>query len=88
VHKWLSAIVTVITLVTRIMAAIHRTVGKFNPTLEDWSSYTERLQHYFTVNDVAEEKQKPILLSGCGVATYHLIKNLTAPNKPIDKSFA
>ena len=37
---------------------------------------------------MAEDKQKAILLSECGVATYHLIKNFTAPDKPTDKSFA
>ena len=79
---------TFITLVTRTMATIHRTVGEFNPTNEDWGSYTERLQQYFAANEVAEGKQKVILLSGCGVATYRLIKNLTAPAKPTDKSFA
>ena len=68
--------------------AIHGTMGTFDPTLEDWSSYTERLQQYFTANDVAEDKQEAILLSGCGVATYRLIKNLTAPEKPTDKTFA
>ena len=36
---------------------------------------------------MAEDKQKAILLSGCGVATYRLIKNLTAPAKPTDRSF-
>ena len=63
-------------------------MSTFDPTLEDWGSYTERLQQYFTANDVAEGKQKAILLSGCGVATYRLIKNLTAPDKPTDKTFA
>ena len=67
---------------------IHGTVGEFNPTNEDWGSYTERLQQYFAANEVAEGKQKAILLSRCGVATYRLIKNLTAPAKPTDKSFA
>ena len=43
--------------------AIHGTVGEFNPTNEDWGSYTERLQQYFTANEVAEGKQKAILLS-------------------------
>ena len=33
------------------------TFGEFNPSLEDWR-YTERLQQYFKVNDVAEDKQK------------------------------
>ena len=70
------------------MAAKYGTFGEFNPSLEDCRFYTERLQQYFKANDVAEDKQKAILLSGCGVATYHLIKNLTAPAKPTDKSFA
>ena len=83
-----SVTITVITVVTRIMAVIHRTVGEFDPTLEDWGPYTERLQLYFTANDVEEAKQKAILLSGCGVATYQHIKNLTAPEKPTDKTFA
>ena len=47
---------TVITLVTRTMAAKYGTFGKFNPSLEDWRSYTERLQQYFKANDVAEDK--------------------------------
>ena len=70
------------------MASKYGTFGEFNPSLEDWRSYTERLQQYFKANDVEEDKQKAILLSGCGVATYRLIKNLTAPDKPTDKSFA
>ena len=70
------------------MAAKYGTFGEFNPSLEDWRSYTERLQQYFKANDVAEDKQKAILLSGCGVATYRLIKDLTAPDKPTDRSFA
>ena len=70
------------------MAAIHGTVSEFNCTIKDWTSYTERLQQYFTANDVAEEKQKAILLSSCSIATYCLIKNLTAPAKPTDKTFA
>ena len=35
-----------------------------------------------------EVKQKAILLSRCGIATYCLIKNLIAPEKLMDKTFA
>ena len=73
---------------TRTIAAKYGTFGKFNPSLDDWRSYTERLQQYFKPNDVPKDKQKAILLSDCGVATYRLIKNLTAPDKPTDKSFS
>ena len=39
-------------------------------------------------NDVPEEQQCAVLLSGCGPTTYQLIRNLTAPAKPTAKSFA
>lgn len=55
--------------------------------LDDWSLYTERLQLYFIVNDTQEAKQKANLFSRCGVATYRLIKNLTAPEKPQTETF-
>ena len=60
----------------------------FGSTQEDWTSYIERLQQYFTANDVAEDKQRAILLSACGIATYCLIKSLTAPDNPATKTFA
>ena len=76
------------------MATIHGTVGEFDPTREDWSAYSgsaysERLQQYFEANDVADAgKQRAVLLSGCGLSTYKLIRNLVAPRKPRDCSFA
>ena len=76
------------TLVTRTMAAKYGTFGKSNLSFKDWRSYTESLQQYFKANDVTEDKQKAILLSGCGVATYRLTKNLTVPDKPTDRLFA
>ncbi len=33
------------------------------------------------------EKQRAILLSGCGESTYHLIRDLVAPAKPTTKLF-
>jgi hypothetical protein len=56
--------------------------------LEDWTSYTERLQQYFIANDVdGNEKKRAILLSVCGAATYKLIRSLLHPHKPTDKSY-
>ena len=33
------------------------------------------------------DKQRAILLSVCGSKTYKLIRNLTTPEKPSDKTF-
>ena len=68
------------------MSIIRGTIREFNSTQEDWASYAERLQQYFAANNVEDEdKQKAILLSACGIATYRLIKNLTAPVNPAEK---
>ena len=67
--------------------AIHGSVGEFDASKEDWTSYTERLQQYFAANDIPEEKQRAVLLSSCGPQTYNLLKSVLAPEKPTDKSF-
>ena len=68
--------------------ATHSHLQEFNPTVEDWTSYAERLEFYFTANDVKEaDKQRGILFSVCGAATYQLIKNLLAPTKPAEATF-
>ena len=71
------------------MATRHGTINEFDNGNEDWTSYTERLQHYLSANEIeAEAKQKAILLSCCEPKTYQLVKNLLAPEKPADKSYA
>ena len=71
------------------MANSHGHVGEFNSHVEDWRSYTERLQNYFIANDIkSEAKECAILLGVCGPCTYKLIRTLLSPNEPKDMSFA
>ena len=68
--------------------ATHSRLREFNPAMEDWTSYAEKLEFYFTANDVKEaDKQRAVLFSVCGAATYQLIKNLLAPTKPAEATF-
>jgi len=47
--------------------SVHGKVDAFNPAVEDWSTYVERLQHYFLANDIITEvKKRTVLLSVCG----------------------
>ena len=70
------------TVQTQEMTA-HGQIGEFHGDPEVWTSYVERLECYFVANDVADaEKQRAILLSCCGAATYGLIRSLAAPSKP------
>ena len=71
---------------------IHGSIGSFNSSQEDWLSHTERLQQYFTANDIKDDeasaaKKRAILLSVCGAETFRLINNLVAPVKPETKTF-
>ena len=68
--------------------ASHGRIGEFNPQREDWTSYIERLKEYFIANDLEEAtKQKAILLNVVGAESYQLMRSLTAPKKPTEKSF-
>ena len=70
------------------MANHHGAFGAFDSGVEEWQTYAERLEQYFLANDVeAGNKQRAVLLSVCGPATYQLIRNLTATQKPADHSF-
>ena len=71
------------------MATKHGHIAVFNGAHDDWNSYTERLDQYFVANDVTEAgKKRAILLSSCGAGTYEVIKNLVAPKKPTDHTYA
>ena len=70
--------------------ATHGRLGDFDSTQEDWESYVERLELYFTANDVSDAgKVRAIFLSTCGAATYRLIKSssVLAPKKPTEVDF-
>ena len=64
-------------------------IDAFDAIAEEWSSYTERLQHYFIANGIDnEEKMFSIFLTVCGPAIYQLIRDLLSPAAPTTKSFA
>ena len=51
----------------KLRMANHGQIGEINSQREDWMSYSERLEEYFTANDIkSAEKKKAILLSAVG----------------------
>ena len=65
-------------------------IGKleqFDENIDSWISYEERLVQYFNVNDIRDEKRVSALLTLIGGKTYGLLRNLTAPEKPADKTY-
>ena len=55
---------------------------------DDWMQYIERMEQYFLANDITDAaKQRSILISSMGQKAYKILRNLVAPNKPINVSF-
>jgi len=62
-------------------------IGEFKSDEERISAYLERIQLFFVVNSIADEKKVAVLLSVIGAKTYALLRDLLALTKPQDKSF-
>ena len=65
-------------------------IGKIEPfdrTIEPWSSYVERLGQYFKANKVDDSLKVASLLSLIGGKTYNLLRTLTSPTTPAEKSY-
>ena len=72
----------------RQAVGLHGTVAAFDVAQDEWCDYIERLEHYFTANDIREEdKRRAILLNAVGASTYRLIRTLVSPDKVTDVSF-
>ncbi len=67
-------------------------IEQFDPAVEQWTQYVERLEQFFVAtNDVTGEdkkdKKRATFLSLMGRDAYNLLRSLIAPEKPSEKSF-
>ena len=61
---------------------------EFDAETESISSYIERLEMFFTANDIANAKQVTVLLTVIEKTMFSLLQNLLAPELPKDKAYA
>ena len=59
---------------------------QFKPEVEKISLYLERVDLYFTANEIAEGRRVTVFLSIIGAKTYSLLCDLVSPASPKDKS--
>ena len=64
------------------MATKFGTIDAFNSESDSIKAYVERVQLYFSANDVPENKHVSILLSSIGAPNYTLLSDLLAPQLP------
>ena len=73
------------------MAGLLGKVDEFNPDLEEWPQYVERLEHFFEANGIVGAnnvtKRRSTFLSVIGPGPYKLLQSLLTPDRPTDKTF-
>ncbi|KAG4080767.1 hypothetical protein HA402_005947 [Bradysia odoriphaga] len=59
--------------------------GNINPFVQgtDFESYEDRVNQFFIVNNIEDEKKTALLITISGEAMYDICKSLTTPDKPI-----
>ncbi|XP_073964383.1 uncharacterized protein [Choristoneura fumiferana] len=65
-------------------------VGKieaFDHHKDNWSTYVDRLEQYFVVNDVKEDRKVALLITALGAESYDLLVTLCTPTKPSQKKY-
>lgn len=61
---------------------------RFNGECDDWQVFTERLQQFFEINDVVEEKKRALLITSIADNVYKTLRDVCHPVSPTEKSFA
>ena len=59
---------------------------EFNSATESVTAYLERVDLFFAANEIADDKKVAVFLSSVGATTYALLRDLSAPDKPADKT--
>lgn len=63
-------------------------VPEFNPNVESWNVWKERLDiHFFEINCSDENTKKSILLKSIGVVPYRVLHSLCSPESPVSVSY-
>ena len=64
----------------------NRTYQGIHPQTENITAYLERLSLYMDANEVAAKREVPVLLTVIGAMAYGILKSLTSPALPKEKS--
>ena len=62
-------------------------ITEFVEGKETFENYVERMEQFFDANDIKDEKKVVVLLSVVGASTYGVIRNLSQPTLPKDKTY-
>ncbi|XP_053968869.1 uncharacterized protein LOC128870291 [Anastrepha ludens] len=75
-------------MVTPVTMLQTTNIPEFNPNVESWNVWKERLEiHFCEVNCTDDNVRKSILLKSIGAVPYKVLHSLCSPATPVSKSF-
>lgn len=69
------------------MAGVIGSIGPFDESIEQWSSYTERFDYFVVANGISDDKIVPTFLTVIGPKTFNLLRSLLQPVRPGNKTY-
>ena len=77
----IAIIIRLLHLATR-MGSLDK-IGEFQPAMEDWPQYVERLEFFFTATGItSDDTQRATFLVVIGPTAYKLLRSMLVPVKP------
>lgn len=71
-----------------VVKNVHANVPEFHSASNEWCIYYERLNNYFTSNEITDEKQKiSLLLNALGEVEYKVLRDLCSSTVPSNSKF-
>lgn len=61
---------------------------RYDSNVDDWQVYTERLEQFFEINEISDDKKKSLLISSISDNTYKTLRDLCHPLLPKNKTFS
>ena len=63
-------------------------IEEYKPDGKSIAAYLERAELFFAANNIEDDKKVTVFLSVLGASMYTPLRDLVAPTKPSEKSFA
>ena len=70
------------------MASLLGLLEQFDPANHEWSVYYNRLQVFFTANEIDDDRKVPVFLALLGHKAYSTVQDLCMPDLPSTKTLA
>jgi hypothetical protein len=70
------------------MSAVFGKIEQFDTLNGDLENYFERFEQFLLVNKINETLKVSMFITHCGSETYDILKNLSMPDSPVNKTYA